>query len=374
MLLALAPAVAFQPARATDGDVIGATHPSSANYIVTLKEGAEIPAYISPNHIYHHAVNGFSATLTPEEVALLRGHPDVIAIEADKPIKLDPAPSTEAELPWYQQFSPPWNLDRIDQRFGLNNRYIFRYTGASVRAYVIDTGIQTDQGEFGDRAINVFDAFGGDGVDCQGHGTHVSGTVGSESWGVAKLVRLRGVKVFPECSGDTSTSAIIAGIDWVTAHAIHPAVANLSLGGPQSVALNTAVTSLANSGVFVSVAAGNENVDACTRSPASAPNTLTVAASDISDTKAWFSNFGPCVDLYAPGVGIPSVPLAGIYPSVLSGTSMAAPTVAGVAALIKDRYGEMSSSVLNALIIQWATQFAINGNPLSTPNRLLFKP
>lgn len=376
-LLALAPPAAVQPALAASGHTVRAIHtpgePDSGNYIVTLKSGAQIPADISPTYIYRTAVNGFAAMLTSEQVSRLRNDPDVISIELDQVVQLNRPLRAGSENPWYKQFSPPWNLDRIDQRVGLNNLYLFDNTARSVHAYVIDTGIQTSQTEFGGRASNVFDSFGGNGIDCEGHGTHVAGTIGSDSWGVAKRVQLRGIKVFPLCSGSTTNSAIIAGVDWVAAHAIHPAVANLSLGSPQSAALNTAVTHLANSGVFVSVSAGNSNVNACTQSPASASNVTTVAASDISDTKAGFSNFGPCVDLYAPGVQIPSVPLTGTSPNILNGTSQAAPAVAGVAALYKDMYGDVSSEYLNDWIVRWATQGVINGNPPNTPNRLLFQ-
>ncbi|TMR88779.1 S8 family peptidase [Nonomuraea basaltis] len=377
-MLAFAPSVALHPAQAMSHPASKVIHtaeePAPGNYIVTLKAGARTPAQISPHHVYDTAVHGFAATLTAAQVSQLRSDPDVTAIEPDQVIRLDPAPSVHAVRPRYEQFNPPWNLDRIDQRLGLNDRYSFNQTGRTVHAYVIDTGIQTNQTEFGGRAGNVFDSFGEEGIDCQGHGTHVAGTLGSGSWGVAKLVQLRGVKVFPNCDGETTTSAVMAGVDWVAAHAIHPAVANLSLGGSHSEVLNTAVTNLANSGVFVSVSAGNSNTDACAESPASASNVTTVAASDITDSKAGFSNFGTCVDLYAPGVAIPSVPLTGRGPSILSGTSMSAPAVAGVAALVKDAYGDVSSAYLNMWISAWATPGVIKGNAPGTPNRLLFKP
>ncbi|GHH63444.1 hypothetical protein GCM10017673_04310 [Streptosporangium violaceochromogenes] len=377
ILLTLAPPVGLHWAQATSGEAVKALRtsedPDPDKYIVTLKSGAQIPPYVSPIHVYQTAVNGFSAALTPEQLDRLRDNPGVVAVEKDQVIQLPPPLRIGTDHTRYQQFSPPWNLDRIDQRIGLNNRYTFNHTGHSVHAYVIDTGIQTGQDEFGGRASNVFDSFNGNGVDCQGHGTHVAGTIGSDSWGVAKQVQLRGVKVFPQCGGSTMSSAIIAGVDWVAAHAVHPAVANLSLGGPRSVALNTAVTNLADSGVFVSVSADNLNSDACNRSPASASNVMTVAASDINDKRAGFSNFGPCVDLYAPGVQIPSVALSGINPSLLTGTSQAAPAVAGVAALYKDAYGDMSSAYLQKWILMEATQDAIKENPPETPNLLLFK-
>ena len=167
---------------------------------------------------------------------------------------------------------------------------------------MIDTGIATSHGDFGGRAANVYDAFGGNGQDCNGHGTHVAGTIGGATWGVAKGVSLRGVRVL-NCSGSGSTSGIISAINWVRTNAVRPAVANMSLGGGFSSALNQATTNLANSGVFMAVAAGNENQNACNVSPASAPGTFTSAASDRNDVRASFSNWGGCVDGYAPGVG-----------------------------------------------------------------------
>lgn len=243
-------------------------------------------------------------------------------------------------------------------------------TGSGVRAYVIDTGIATAHADFGDRAANVYDAFGGNGQDCNGHGTHVAGTIGAAAYGVAKASSLRGVRVL-DCNGSGSTSGIIAGVDWVRQNAIKPAVANLSLGGGLSSALNTATSNLASSGVFVAVAAGNENQDACKVSPASASGVLTVAASDKNDVRASFSNFGSCVELYAPGVNITSTWLSG-GTKTISGTSMASPHVAGVAALYKS-YGDAASSTVNTWILDNSTLNVITSNVSGTPNRLLFK-
>jgi subtilisin family serine protease len=240
-----------------------------------------------------------------------------------------------------------------------------------VRAYIIDTGLQANHPDFGGRAANVYDAFGGNGADCNGHGTRVGGTVGGSTYGVAKGVALRGVRVL-DCAGSGSFSGIIAGVDWVRKNRFSPAVANMSLGGGYSSSVNTAVSNLANSGVFVAVAAGNSNANACYYSPASAGAAYTVAASDKTDTRASFSNYGSCVDGYAPGVGIKSAWLSS-GTNAISGTSMASPHVAGVAALYKATCGDAASSTIASWINTNATTGVIKSNPTGTPNRLLYK-
>ena len=338
-------------------------------YIVTLREGAEPRAVArrhsaAPRYVYESALNGFAATLTDGQLRQLEGDPDVSTIEADQVVRADVTQSVTTGGGLY-------GLDRIDQRpLPLSGTFTYALAGSGVRAYVIDTGIATAHPDFGDRALNVYDAFGGSGQDCNGHGTHVAGTIGASTYGVAKASSLRGVRVL-DCAGSGSTSGIIAGLDWVRLNAIKPAVANLSLGGGLSTALNTATSNLAAGGVFVAVAAGNENQAACNVSPASAPGVLTVAASDKSDGRASFSNFGSCVDLYAPGVGITSTWLSG-GTNTISGTSMASPHVAGVGALYKS-YGDAASSTVNSWILDNVTPNAITSNVTGTANRLLFK-
>ncbi|KAF4410227.1 MULTISPECIES: S8 family peptidase [Streptomyces] len=354
----------------------------SGSYIVTLKPGAEArtvaeqvseeaaengsgsaraTARVKLKHVYTEALNGFSAKLDAAQLKELRGHESVAAIEEDAEVTVDAT-----------QYNAPWGLDRVDQRNRpLDGGYTYSRNGSGVTAYIIDTGIQTSHPDFGGRAQNVYDAFGGNGQDCQGHGTHVAGTVGGSTYGVAKGVALRGVRVL-NCQGSGSISGIVAGFDWVRQNATKPAVANASLGGGYSSALNSAATNLANSGVHLAVAAGNENQNACNVSPASAPGTITVAASDSADRKASFSNYGSCTDLYAPGVSVTSARMGG-GSTAMSGTSMASPHVSGVAALYKSSYGDASSSAVNNWIVSNATTNVISGNYSGTPNRLLFK-
>lgn len=336
-------------------------------YIVVLKEGADAQAIadalgVKAKHVYKAAIKGFTAKLNAKQLDALRANPLVDFIEQDQEVTLSAT-----------QYSPTWGLDRIDQRYlPLSGSYTYTNGGAGVTAYIIDSGIESSHPDFGGRAYNVYDAFGGNGEDCNGHGTHVAGTVGGATWGVAKDVQLRGVRVFP-CSGGSAWSTIIAAIDWVRLYAQRPAVANMSLGGGYSSAVNSAATNLANSGIFTAVSAGNNNGNACNSSPASASGVLTVAASNSSDTRASFSNYGGCVEVYAPGVNVTS---AWIYggTNTISGTSMASPHVAGVAAQYKSLYGDVASSTINSWITGNATSGVIRSNPSGTPNLLLATP
>ncbi|HSU14958.1 S8 family peptidase [Longimicrobium sp.] len=331
-------------------------------YLVVLNAGADprgVAAGLgaAPRHVYTAAVNGFAATLTAGQLNALRQNPAVAYVEQDAVYHA-------------AQTSVPWNLDRIDQRYlPLSGTYTAG-TGVGVRAYILDTGIQTTHPLFGARAQNVYDAFGGTGADCNGHGTHVAGIVGSTQYGVAKAVSLRGVRVL-DCNGSGSTSGIVAAIDWVRANAQKPAVANLSLGGPFSSTLNTAVTSLSNAGIFTSVAAGNENQLACNVSPASAAAVFTTAGTNPDDTRLATSNYGSCVDGYAPGGSIVSTWI-GSGTATLTGSSMAAPHVAGVAALYKARFGDAASVTIDSWIKTNATAGVVKNVPAGTPNRLLY--
>ena len=340
------------------------------HYIVVVKEGADGRAVaaiagVQPKFEYTAVLNGFAAELNAGQLNAVQRNPDVEYVEEDQEATVDTTQPMDST-------GQPWGLDRIDQRYlPLSGSYTYTSTGANVRAYIIDTGLQANHPEFETRASNVYDAFGGNGADCNGHGTHVGGTVAGKTYGVAKRAYLRGVRVL-DCAGSGSYSGIIAGVDWVRKNRVNPAVANMSLGGGYSSSVNTAVANLANSGVFVAVAAGNSNANACNYSPASAGAAYTVAASDRTDTKASFSNYGSCVDGYAPGAGIKSAWLSG-GTNTISGTSMASPHVAGVAALYKAAYGNASSSTIASWLSNNATPGVIKSNPTGTPNRLLYK-
>ena len=313
-------------------------------------------------HVYQHALNGFAAEMTPEDAEALSQDFRVQFVEEDGVVTADAT-----------QSNPPWGLDRIDQRNRpLNAIYTFNWTGSGVRAYVIDTGIRTSHSQFGGRASNVFDAFGGSGADCNGHGTHVSGTIGGSTYGVAKSALLRGVRVL-DCNGSGSNSGVIAGVDWVRVNHIAPAVANMSLGGGISSALDTAVNNLSNAGVTIAVAAGNSNTNACNSSPARAANAITVGSTTTSDARSSFSNFGTCVDLFAPGSGILSAYFtSNTATATLSGTSMASPHVAGVAALYKQANPSASAATIRNAIVNNATTNVVTNAGTGSPNRLLY--
>ncbi len=368
--LALAACGDAAPLATVDAGRAAPLHLAVANglrgeYVVVLREGADATAVaavagVHPRHVYTAALNGFAATLGAGQLAALRHHPAVEYVEQDQLLQA--------------QQGVPWNLDRIDQRnLPLNGQYGVNTLASNVTAYIVDTGIRTTHAQFGTRAAVAYDALGGDGQDCNGHGTHVAGIVGGTTYGVAKGVRLRAVRVL-SCTGSGATSGIIAGVDWVRANHVKPAVANLSIGGGFSSALNTAVNNMANAGVFTAVAAGSSGSDACNYSPASASQVTTAAASNQSDARVTSGNTGSCVRLFAPGQQIVSAwHTSNTATSTLSGSSLAAPHVAGVGALYLAGNPTASNTTVRSWIVNNATVGVLSGVPAGTPNRLLFK-
>ncbi|HEY0734796.1 MAG TPA: S8 family peptidase, partial [Herpetosiphonaceae bacterium] len=374
----LAPASFAQPSTATLATLKLARDKGIPNqYIVVLKDGPSISAGsvaqaagVTPRHVYSAALNGFAATLSASQLKAIRSNPHVDYVEQDQEMSINATQFMDAN-------GDPWGLDRIDQRnLALSGSYTYYLTGAGVHAYIIDTGIAAHT-EFGASLSTIgFTAISdGNGLnDCNGHGTHVAGIVGGTTYGVAKDVTLHPVRVF-NCGGSGTTAGVISGVDYVRLNAIKPAVANMSLGGAASTALNTAVTNLINSGVFTAVAAGQSNSDACSFSPASVPAAYTVAGSMKTDARMSSSNYGPCVDGYAPGYDIKSAWLSN-GTLTLRGTSMATAHVTGCAANFLQHNGNVPPATVTAWITNNATNGVITGNPPNTPNTLLycFKP
>jgi len=366
-------------------------------YIVVLKDDTPGPDVDSvatelalthggvPGHVYRHALKGFSIRLPEPAARALSHNPRVDYVEEDSEVNIAAT-----------QFGAPWGLDRIDQRnLPLSSTYTYNNTGSGVHVYVIDTGIYAAHTQFGGRANGngpILIADGNGTNDCHGHGTHVAGIVGGSTYGVAKNVTLHSVRVF-DCNGSTTTATIVAGVDWVTGNHIKPAVANMSLRGGPSSSMDQAVRNSINARVTYVVGAGNDNANAGNFSPARVAEALTVGATGndapganpVSDQRASFSNWGPVVDLFAPGVGIPSAwpnipPLPGCTlnssapnSSVVtcSGTSMSSPHVAGAAALYLQTHPSATPNEIGGVIRHTATQNVV-GNPLGASNRLLF--
>ena len=315
--------------------------------------------------LYTHALHGMVVSADDRKLASLLNDPRVDFVEQDGYVELSAT-----------QTGATWGLDRIDQRDRpLNGTYVYDPLAANVRAYIIDSGIRTGHTQFGTRLLSGYSAINdGRGTnDCNGHGTHVAGTVGGTTWGVAKQVRLVPVRVFG-CTGGSANSTIIAGIDWVRANRVLPAVANMSLGGPASTATDNATNNLINSGVTVVVAAGNNNgANACNYSPARVANAVTVGSTTSTDARSSFSNIGSCVNIFAPGSSITSAWSTSTSASnTISGTSMASPHVAGAAALYLTNNPSASPATVRNWLYSNSTPNRVSNPGTGSPNRLLY--
>jgi subtilisin family serine protease len=335
------------------------------SYIVSLQAGSG--AALTRRYggtveaTYTSAIRGFHATMTRTQALRLAADPAVLSVEQDAVI-------TAAGT----QLDPAWGLDRIDQdSLPLSRSYTYR-PAAAVTVYVLDTGMRISHSDFGGRATNGYDFVDNDTIanDCNGHGTHVAGTIGGTKYGVAKDVRLVAVRVL-DCDSSGSYSGFIKGIDWVTRNAVKPAVANMSLGGPRSSTLDAAVKRSIAAGVTYAVAAGNDNSDACKQSPASTPDAITVAATTSRDARASYSNYGTCVDIFAPGDRVLSdSSKSNTGSTTMSGTSMASPHVAGAAALVLAAHPNYTPKQVRDELVANATADVVT-NARTSPSKLL---
>jgi subtilisin family serine protease len=347
------------------------------SFIVILRPGAVLPSGVAAmadrlaarhqgtvRRTWGDALLGFEVSMRPDGASRLQTEPGVAYVEKNEKVYIADT----------QDDPPSYGLDRIDERSQpLNGSFTFPTTASNVHVYVIDSGIRTSHRDFGGRAESGFDAVdGGDADDCSGHGTHVAGTIGGSQFGVAKDAKLVAVRVV-NCNGVGSLSEVLAGVNFVTRNAVRPAVANMSLGGIRSRALQEAVANSIRSGVTYVVAAGNEDADACVGALPRVRTAITVGATDRRDRRASFSNFGECVDIFAPGTRITSA-WNGSDRAIrtVSGTSMASPHVAGAAALILGTNPDFSPGQVSDALLESATENVVDDAGDGSANRLLF--
>lgn len=318
---------------------------------------------------YDTVLQGFAIylpdTAATAFVEAMKKNPQVLSIENDTAMKIDAT----------TQSNPDWGLDRIDQKaLPLNSAYSYLQTGSGTTAYIVDTGILSSHQQFSGRVLSGYTAIsdGNGTTDCNGHGTHVAGTVGGSTYGVAKNVNLVPIRILG-CDGSGASSNVIAGLDWILKNGKKPAVVNMSLGGDASTSLDSAVENLFDNGYVMVVAAGNSNTDACSASPARVSKALTVAATDSTDTRASYSNYGSCVDIFAPGSQINSSWIgSNTATKVLNGTSMATPHVAGVVAEMLQSTPTATPQTISTNLLNQASSNVVK-NPSGSPNRLLYK-
>jgi subtilisin family serine protease len=344
------------------------------SYIVVLKDGSAATVRDKAagladkydgavNEVYAKVLRGFETTMSARAAKRLAADPAVAYVEQNQVISLADT-----------QTGATWGLDRIDQAsLPLSTTYTYPNTAASVHAYIIDTGILTTHSQFGGRATSGYDFVDNDSnaTDCNGHGTHVAGTVGGSTYGVAKAVQLVGVRVL-DCAGDGTTAGVISGINWVTSNAIKPAVANMSLGGGASTTLDTAVSNSIAAGITYGIAAGNDSVDACSYSPARVPAAITVGATTSTDARASYSNYGTCLDIFAPGSSITSAWYTSTTATnTINGTSMATPHVVGAAALVLQANPSYTPAQVASSLTGSAVTAKVTSPGTGSPNRLL---
>ncbi|MDH6542436.1 S8 family peptidase [Streptomyces lavendulae] len=378
-VLALSPVAAGTASAAAPEPTPAPLHTSAnaipGSYIVTLAKSLDPKNFaesigLKPKFTYTTAINGFATSLTPKQLETVRESYGVLSVEEDARVSGPPMPSKGVQT---KSPAHSWGLDRIDQRFlPLDNNFSANRSGQGVTAYILDSGIDFTHPDFGGRARAGFDAIGDGraGGDCNGHGTHVAGTVGGTTFGVARKVNLVSVRVLG-CDNRGAWSGIIAGFDWVARNAQQPAVLNASLGGDRLESVNAAATAVSDRGVLPLIAAGNDNRDACRVSPASAARVVTVGATNRFDEETDFSNWGECVDLYGPGKDIVSARLGG-GSVALDGTSMATPHVTGVAALYKSLHPNALPAEVANFLDDASTKDILQNLSDNTPNKLLF--